>query len=91
MQSAQPGDPFWRCQSCERVHLHRGEQICTRCYTPLPDNPTGAVDTLLAVYTGSSVAALTRVAASDDACGGGIGGSQLSFAATSGVTYRIAA
>jgi hypothetical protein len=46
LRVAQPGDPFWRCKSCERVHLHRGEQICTRCYTPLPDNPTGAVDTL---------------------------------------------
>ena len=46
LRVAQRGDPFWRCQSCERIHLHRGEQICTRCYTPLPDNPTGAVDTL---------------------------------------------
>jgi hypothetical protein len=46
LRVAQPRDPFWRCQSCERVHLHRGEQICTLCYTPLPDNPTGAVDAL---------------------------------------------
>jgi Lhr-like helicase len=46
LRVAESGDPFWRCESCERVHLHRGEQICTRCYSPLPDNPTGAVDTL---------------------------------------------
>lgn len=46
LRVAQPGDPYWRCVSCERVHLHRGEQICTRCYTPLPDNPTGTVDAL---------------------------------------------
>ena len=46
LRIAQPGDPYWRCESCERVHLHRGEQICTRCYARLPDNPTGAVDAL---------------------------------------------
>ena len=28
------------------MHLHRGEQICTRCYTRLPDDPTGTVDAL---------------------------------------------
>ncbi|MEA2895972.1 MAG: hypothetical protein QOJ84_1587 [Bradyrhizobium sp.] len=39
------GDPFWRCQSCERVHMHRGVGICTRCYSPLPE-PTGAVEEL---------------------------------------------
>ncbi|HBF56891.1 MAG TPA: helicase, partial [Afipia sp.] len=46
LRIAQPGDPYWRCESCERVHLHRGEQVCTRCYTRLPDNPTGTVDAL---------------------------------------------
>lgn len=46
LRVAQSGDPFWRCESCERVHLHRGEQICTRCHTSLPDVPTGAVDAL---------------------------------------------
>ncbi|MET4278538.1 MULTISPECIES: DEAD/DEAH box helicase [unclassified Bradyrhizobium] len=46
LRVAEAGDPYWRCGSCERVHLHRGEQICTRCYNPLPDNPTGAVETL---------------------------------------------
>jgi Lhr-like helicase len=46
MRIAEAGDPYWRCGSCERVHLHRGEQICTRCYNRLPDNPTGAVEAL---------------------------------------------
>jgi hypothetical protein len=46
LRVAQPGDPFWRCESCERVHLHRGEQMCTRCYAPLPDVQTGTVDAL---------------------------------------------
>lgn len=48
-------------------------------------------DSLLAVYTGSSLAALSGVARSDDACGAdGRTGSQLSFPATAGVAYRIA-
>lgn len=46
LRVAEAGDPYWRCEFCERVHLHRGEQICTRCYNPLPDNPTGTVETL---------------------------------------------
>jgi hypothetical protein len=44
-------------------------------------------DTLLGVYTGATVDALTPVASDDDSCGQG---SVLSFAATSGVTYVIA-
>lgn len=45
-------------------------------------------DTLLAVYTGSSVSALTLVASDDQ--GGGNNTSLLTFGATAGVTYRIA-
>ena len=44
-------------------------------------------DTLLAVYTGSAVDALTEVAANNDACGLK---SSVSFQAAEGVTYRIA-
>ena len=44
-------------------------------------------DTLLAVYTGTSVAALTQVAANDDASGTQ---SRVTFTATAGVVYRIA-
>ncbi|HUT37086.1 MAG TPA: choice-of-anchor D domain-containing protein, partial [Planctomycetota bacterium] len=45
-------------------------------------------DTLLAVYTGTSVAALTRVASNDDA-GGGLQ-SRVTANVTAGTTYRIA-
>jgi hypothetical protein len=56
------------------------------------------VDTLLAVYTGSAVNALTPVAANDDAavipqnetCQFADGGSDVVFDATAGTTYRIA-
>jgi Ca2+-binding RTX toxin-like protein len=44
-------------------------------------------DTLLAVYTGASVGALTEVASNDD---GASGSSTVSFATTPGTTYRIA-
>ena len=40
------GDPYWRCGSCERVHLHKGVGICTRCYDPLPAARTGVVEEL---------------------------------------------
>jgi PASTA domain/F5/8 type C domain len=48
---------------------------------------TADFDTVLAVYTGGSVAALTRVAASDDACDFG---SRVGFSASAGSQYRIA-
>lgn len=41
-----PGDPFWRCGSCERVHLHVGVGRCTRCYKPLPPERSGVVEEL---------------------------------------------
>jgi V8-like Glu-specific endopeptidase len=45
-------------------------------------------DTVLAAYTGTSVAGLTEVASDDD---GGIGNqSQITFSASAGVTYHIA-
>jgi len=36
-------DPYWRCGSCERVHMHRGVGLCTRCYHPLAERPSGRV------------------------------------------------
>lgn len=36
-------DPYWRCSNCSRVHLHRGADVCTRCFAPLPDTPQGSV------------------------------------------------
>ncbi len=43
---SRPGDPFWRCRSCERVHLHRGVGHCTRCRQALPEEHSGSVETL---------------------------------------------
>src|SRR4051812_34833035 len=36
-----PGDPFWRCPACERVHLHLGVHMCTRCHRPLSAGDLG--------------------------------------------------
>ena len=52
------------------------------------DTRGSAIDTLLGVYTGSAVAQLTLVASDNDS--GGAGPSRLTFAATGGITYRIA-
>lgn len=41
-----PGDPYWRCGACERVHLHVGVGRCTRCYKLLPSERTGPVEEL---------------------------------------------
>lgn len=48
LRVAKAGDPYWRCSSCERVHLHRGVGRCTRCYKPLPSGRTGGVEELWA-------------------------------------------
>ena len=52
------------------------------------DTTQSSIDTLLAVYTGSAVNALTEVRSDDNS--GGNGTSQLSFSAVSGTTYQIA-
>jgi hypothetical protein len=48
------------------------------------------IDTVLAVYTGSSVDALTEVASNDDTPECGTAGSRVTFVATSGTTYHVA-
>jgi Lhr-like helicase len=45
---ALPGDDFWRCPKCARVHLHRGARICTRCFIPLPTTASGTVNEIIA-------------------------------------------
>ncbi|MFO0406748.1 MAG: helicase-related protein, partial [Labrys sp. (in: a-proteobacteria)] len=40
---ADAGDPYWRCGSCSRVHLHRGLGHCTRCRSPLTGDKSGEV------------------------------------------------
>lgn len=46
LRLAQAGDPYYRCDNCGRVHLHRGTNICTRCFRPLPVSVNGIVDEL---------------------------------------------
>lgn len=36
-------DHFWRCEQCARVHLHRGADVCTRCFAKLPETPAGEI------------------------------------------------
>ena len=56
--------------------------------TAVIDTFGSSFDTLLGVYTGSSVSALTRIASNDDY--GGRYQSRVAFSAVAGVTYRIA-
>jgi subtilisin family serine protease len=64
-------------------------QMTAAADTPVQLTTQGSsFDTLLAVYTGSSVGALTPVAANDSADGGHW--SKVAFEAVAGTTYRIA-
>lgn len=38
--------PYWRCDSCSRVHLHSGGGVCTRCFVRLPQERYGLVGEL---------------------------------------------
>jgi DEAD/DEAH box helicase domain-containing protein len=38
-----PEYPYYRCMNCGRVHLHKGGDICTRCFDVLPTQPSGTV------------------------------------------------
>ena len=38
-----PDDGYFRCVNCGRVHLHAGGAVCTRCFVPLQNSPTGTV------------------------------------------------
>lgn len=46
IRPAVENDPFFRCTQCGRVHLHIGAGVCTRCFEPLPKEPTGVVQEL---------------------------------------------
>jgi hypothetical protein len=85
--STEPGEPAHAGQS-------GGSSVWYRWDAPA----TGSVrirtagssfDTLLAVYTGGAVDALTPVAANDDV-GGGVPTSEATFGAEAGTTYRVA-
>jgi hypothetical protein len=46
LRVAEADDPYWRCRSCERVHMHRGVGSCTRCYRTLDVESAGRVEEL---------------------------------------------
>lgn len=46
LRVAEAGDPYWRCKTCERVHMHYGIRHCTRCGDPLPPGASGKVEDL---------------------------------------------
>ena len=54
------------------------------------DTHGSSFDTLLGLYTGTSVAALTTVASNDDNPAGGTTTSKVRFTTTAGTTYQIA-
>ena len=35
LRLVEPEEPVFRCERCQRVHLHRGTGICTRCFARL--------------------------------------------------------
>lgn len=37
---------YWRCENCGRVHLHKGLEICTRCFKPFPSDHSGKAQEL---------------------------------------------
>lgn len=46
LKVAERGDRYWRCRNCERVHLHTGLGLCTRCGETLDREPSGNVEEL---------------------------------------------
>ncbi|MFP1798968.1 DEAD/DEAH box helicase [Lonsdalea quercina] len=46
LKVAKPGDPYWQCSNCGRIHLHLGFKRCTRCAELLDVKPRGSVEAL---------------------------------------------
>ena len=34
-------DPTWKCQSCQRIHLHKSGGVCSNCFKKLDNDPNG--------------------------------------------------
>jgi len=45
-QLVEASDSFLRCSRCQRVHLHRGTGVCTRCFVSLDTATSGQVSML---------------------------------------------
>jgi hypothetical protein len=86
--TVQPGEP-------QHAGVAGGHSIWFKWTAPRSgtydiDTCGSAIDTLLGVYTGNAVNALTPVASNDDAAGECSPGSRVVFDATAGTVYRIA-
>ncbi|EHR1568133.1 DEAD/DEAH box helicase [Salmonella enterica] len=46
LKVTKPGDHYWQCGNCGRIHLHLGFKHCTRCINPLNVEPSGVVEKL---------------------------------------------
>lgn len=46
LKISKPGDHYWQCGKCGRIHLHLGFKYCTRCVNALDVEPTGIVENL---------------------------------------------
>lgn len=42
IKSVDPDHPVYRCEKCDRVHLHQGVGMCTRCCKSLPLKPNSS-------------------------------------------------
>ncbi|MEW7314434.1 DEAD/DEAH box helicase [Buttiauxella gaviniae] len=46
LKISKPGDHYWQCGKCGRIHLHLGFKYCTRCVNALDLEPSGIVEDL---------------------------------------------
>lgn len=46
LKISKPGDHYWQCANCGRIHLHLGFKYCTRCVNELDLEPSGIVEDL---------------------------------------------
>lgn len=53
-----PDEPILRCERCQRVHLHTGTGVCTRCFARLPAAGSGneVGETVASLYARSFLA-----------------------------------
>lgn len=50
---ARPGNSYWECSQCRRIHLHAAGGVCTECLTPLPQpQPLGQLSAATGDYYG---------------------------------------
>lgn len=72
LQLVGPDEPLLRCGRCQRVHLHAGTGVCTRCFSRLPEMSSGdkVGETVATLYAKSFLA--RRILRSLDRAGPGL-------------------